>query len=122
MATTGPEADDPNTVAMKAMRDFIEFASKGEMKMELIFGGALGGDRELMELVQANQLQVVMVSLGPVAGFFPEIQVFSLPYSVRFFDLRDQLPQQQRLCRRPDRAPRGGDRVQGAGLCGRGGS
>ena len=80
MATTGPEADDPNTVAMKAMRDFIEFASKGEMKMELIFGGALGGDRELMELVQANQLQVVMVSLGPVAGFFPEIQVFSLPY------------------------------------------
>ena len=81
MATTGPEAEgDPNTLAMHAFRDFIEFASKGEMKVELIWGGALGGDRELMELVQANQLQVVMVSLGPVAGFFPEIQVFSLPY------------------------------------------
>jgi len=48
-ATTIPEADNPETKAMKALESFIELRSGGEMQVELFFGGALGDDREILE-------------------------------------------------------------------------
>ena len=80
VGTTVPEADNPQTHAFKAMAEYIEFRSGGEMKVEVFYNGALGGDRELLEQVQQNTLQFTAVADGAVANFFPEIQVVAIPY------------------------------------------
>jgi tripartite ATP-independent transporter DctP family solute receptor len=78
--TTVPEADNPQTAAFKAMQEYIAFRSGGEMKVEVFYNGALGGDRELLEQVQQNTLQFTAVADGAIANFFPEIQVVAIPY------------------------------------------
>src|SRR5262245_34545744 len=80
VGTTVPEADNPQTHAFRAMAELIEFRSGGEMKVEVFYNGALGGDRELLEQVQQNTLQFTAVADGAVANFFPEIQVVAIPY------------------------------------------
>ncbi len=80
VGTTVPEGDNPQTHAFKAMSDYIEFHSGGQMKVQVFYGGSLGGDRELLEQVQNNTLQFTAVADGAVANFFPEIQVVAIPY------------------------------------------
>lgn len=80
IGTTVPEADNPQTHAFKAMGEYIAFRSGGTMKVEVFYGGALGGDRELLEEVQNNTLQMTVVADGAVANFFPDIQVVAIPY------------------------------------------
>lgn len=80
VGTTVPEADNPQTHAFRAMAEYISFRSGGDMNVEVFYGGALGGDRELLEQVQNNTLQFTAVADGAVANFFPEIQVVAIPY------------------------------------------
>lgn len=79
-ATTIPEGENPETKAMKALKSFIELRSGGELQVELFFGGALGGDREILEQVQNNALQIAAMADGAVANFYPDIQVLAIPY------------------------------------------
>ncbi len=80
IGTTVPEADNPQTRAFRAMAEYVAFRSAGEMSVEVFFGGVLGGDRELLEQVQNNTLQLTVVADGAVANFFPDIQVVAIPY------------------------------------------
>ncbi len=80
IGTTVPEGDNPQTYAFKAMAEYIAFRSGGEMTVEVFYGGALGGDRELLEQVQNDTLQMTVVADGAVANFFPDIQVVAIPY------------------------------------------
>jgi C4-dicarboxylate-binding protein DctP len=79
-ATTLPDGPAGEVVGAKAMKDFIEFRSGGRMKMEIFFGGALGGDRELIEQVQNGQLHLSWTAEAPIANFFAPVQVFGVPY------------------------------------------
>ena len=111
VGTTVPEGDNPQTHAFRAMAEYIEFRSNGEMKVEVFYGGALGGDRELLEQVQNNTLQFTAVADGAVANFFPEIQVVAIPYlfsssnhALTFFntspffrDLKERMEKETRL-------------------------
>jgi TRAP-type transport system periplasmic protein len=80
IGTTVPEGDNPQTQAFRAMAEYVSFRSGGEMDVQVFYGGALGGDRELLEQVQNNTLQMTVVADGAVANFFPEIQVVAVPY------------------------------------------
>jgi C4-dicarboxylate-binding protein DctP len=111
VGTTVPEADNPQTHAFKAMAEYIEFRSGGEMKVEVFYNGALGGDRELLEQVQQNTLQFTAVADGAIANFFPEIQVVAIPYlfssshhALEFFntspffkDVKDRMEKETKL-------------------------
>ena len=79
-ATTLPDGPAGEVVGAKAMKDFIEFRSGGKMKMEIFYGGALGGDRELIEQVQNGQLQMSWTAEAPIANFYAPVQVFGVPY------------------------------------------
>jgi len=79
-ATTLPDGPAGEVVGAKAMKDFIEFRSGGKMKMEIFYGGALGGDRELIEQVQNGQLHLSWTAEAPIANFYAPVQVFGVPY------------------------------------------
>lgn len=78
-ATTLPEADNPETQAMKAFEKYVEFHSGGDIDVQLLHGG-VGGDRELLESVRSNIFQMTATTDGALAAFYPKVQVFSTPY------------------------------------------
>ena len=81
-ATTLPEADNPETHAMKAFEQYVEFHTNGEVDVQLLHGG-VGGDREILESVRNNIFQMTATTDGALASFYPGVQVFSIPYLFR---------------------------------------
>src|SRR5262245_11075016 len=79
-ATTLPDGPAGEVVGAKAMKDFIEFRSGGEIEVKIFFGGALGGDRELIEQVQNGQLEMSWTAEAPIANFYAPVQVYGIPY------------------------------------------
>jgi len=79
-ATTLPDGPAGEVVGAKAMKDFIEFRSGGEIEVKIFYGGALGGDRELIEQVQNGQLEVSWTAEAPIANFYAPVQVYGIPY------------------------------------------
>ncbi len=62
----------------------LEKRSEGRIKVELFFGGVLGNERELMDLVATGAMQ------GTRGGFFadanPKFNLFTLPFLVDNWD------------------------------------
>ncbi|WP_386692542.1 Solute-binding protein [Lonepinella sp. MS14434] len=78
-ATTLPNADNPETIAMNAFKKYVEFHSDNEIKVQLL-QGTVGGDREILEGIQQNFFQITATTDGAFASFYPKIQFFSIPY------------------------------------------
>lgn len=60
--------------------------SQGRLRVDIYADGTLGGERELVELVQLGSLAMTKVSAGQLEAFTPQMRVFSLPY---LFDDRE---------------------------------
>jgi len=71
----------PKQAAAIVMKKFIESESNGRIEMEIYPAGQLGGEKENVEGTIANSIQMTIVSDGPLPGFFPDIQVLSIPYA-----------------------------------------
>lgn len=54
--------------------------NRGEIKVAYFPDGQLGGERELVELIQANAVDITKVSSGLMESFSPLYGIFSLPY------------------------------------------
>lgn len=65
------------------MAELLQMKSGGSMRVDIYPGGQLGGERELMELLQIGSIALTKVSSSPMASFVPEMQVFSIPYLFR---------------------------------------
>jgi TRAP-type transport system periplasmic protein len=79
-ATAVPEANTAEVLGMKAMKDYIEFKSGGEIEVELLFGTLGAGERELTEMAQQNSIDMALAADGAVTSFYPKLQVFAIPY------------------------------------------
>ena len=70
--------------SMLFFKEELEKRSQGKIKVELFFGGVLGNERELMDLVATGALQ------GTRGGFFadanPRFNLFTLPFLVDNWD------------------------------------
>jgi tripartite ATP-independent transporter DctP family solute receptor len=58
----------------------VEAASKGELKVELAYGGSLGNPNDRLNQMRRGIIQMSDASDGNYAGVYPDVQVFSLPY------------------------------------------
>ena len=58
----------------------VERKSNGRIKVELIWGGALGSPADRMKQVMMGQIQGADTAEGPIAQVFKPVQVFSIPY------------------------------------------
>lgn len=56
------------------------------LKIEVLDGAQLGGERDYIEGMMLGSIQMAQVSTAPVAGFVPEFDLFSLPYLIRDTD------------------------------------
>ncbi len=58
----------------------VEAGSKGELKVDLAYGGSLGNPADRMNQMRRGIIQMSDASDGNYAAIYPDIQVFSLPY------------------------------------------
>jgi tripartite ATP-independent transporter DctP family solute receptor len=76
----------PEGIAMTAFAEEIKAKTKGRIEVRLHPGGALGGDREVLEGLQIGTVDLAVPSTSVIANFVPEVQVFDIPFLFRDFD------------------------------------
>ena len=79
----GLDPTHPVHLAMEFMAEQLTEKSGGTMHLDIYPSGQLGGERELMELLQIGSLGMTKVSASPMESFVPEMKLFSIPYVFR---------------------------------------
>ncbi|WP_161598941.1 TRAP transporter substrate-binding protein [Aidingimonas lacisalsi] len=74
------DTSHPLYQTFEKIADDIESNSDGRIDVQHQPGGALGGDRELMESLLLGDIQFVPVSTSGAVQFIPEFAVFEIPY------------------------------------------
>lgn len=67
-------ATDFSTLAIDRWQKAMSEASNGDLEMEMIIGGALGGDQELLEQLSNNEIQVHVAGPVVVHRLLPQYQ------------------------------------------------
>lgn len=75
-----PEGDFPEYNALVRFKEYVEFKTNGEITVRLFPNNQLGGEREMLEQVQQGSLELTFPADGAIAGFYPPMQVWSIPY------------------------------------------
>jgi tripartite ATP-independent transporter DctP family solute receptor len=73
----------PVTIGMERMAELVEEYSDGQMRIEIYPTGQLGGERELLELVQIGTIGITKISGAVLENIVPAFQALSLPYLFR---------------------------------------
>ncbi|MDE1166605.1 MAG: TRAP transporter substrate-binding protein [Pseudomonas sp.] len=73
----------PTVVAEQEMGNKLVKDSNGDISFKMFAGGVLGSEKEVVEQVQANAIQMTRVSLGIVGPVVPDVNVFNLPFVFR---------------------------------------
>ncbi|WP_282349613.1 TRAP transporter substrate-binding protein [Pseudomonas sp. PS01301] len=73
----------PPVVAEQDMGKKLVEQSNGEITFKMFAGGVLGSEKEVVEQVQSNAVQMTRVSLGIVGPVVPDVNVFNLPFIFR---------------------------------------
>ena len=73
-------ADNPQGLAAIAMKERLEQLTKGNLKLELYHGSALGGELELLSQVRLGTLDLSIMGTGLIANIEPAFSVTELPY------------------------------------------
>ncbi|RMQ49088.1 TRAP dicarboxylate transporter, DctP subunit [Pseudomonas cichorii] len=73
----------PPVVAEQNMGKKLQEQSNGDISFKMFAGGVLGSEKEVIEQVQANAIQMTRVSLGIVGPVVPDVNVFNLPFVFR---------------------------------------
>lgn len=80
MAHTLSDTQHPIYQAFLKLKDLIEERSDGRIEVLDQGGGALGGDREIMESTMFGDIQFGPMSTSGATQFIPELSVFDIPY------------------------------------------
>ena len=70
----------PTKEAMHKFGELLERKTNGKVKVQFFPDSQLGGERELVEMVQGGMLDMTKVSGGLLESFSPVYGVFSMPY------------------------------------------
>jgi len=63
-----------------AFKNEVESKSHGRIKVVFYGGGQLGGQKDMINGVIGQAIEVASVNVSPLAGFYPKIDVLSIPY------------------------------------------
>ncbi|MHA6643679.1 TRAP transporter substrate-binding protein [Mesorhizobium sp. A623] len=76
----------PEAIGMKQFADEIKEKTNGRIEIRIQGGGALGGDREVIEGVQLGTVDMTVVSTSILVNFDPDFAIFDIPFLFRDFD------------------------------------
>jgi tripartite ATP-independent transporter DctP family solute receptor len=65
------------------MGEKLSAATDGRLDIKTFPGGVLGDEKQMIEQAQLGAIDIIRVSMSPVAAILPEINVFTLPYIFR---------------------------------------
>jgi TRAP-type C4-dicarboxylate transport system substrate-binding protein len=71
---------DPMTVFAHRYAELVKEKSGGRIEIEVYPYGTLGGERDLVELVQMGEIELGSADYGWLGGFVPQSQVLALQY------------------------------------------
>lgn len=93
IATLAPEGAF-EVVQMQAAAIDIAKATDGRVKFKFFTGGVMGNDQGVLRKIRINQLQGGALSSGSLSTYYPDSQVYSLPFVFRSFDEVDYVRKQ----------------------------
>lgn len=76
----GLTEDHPVQTAMLQMAAEVEEKTNGQIKIEVLANGVLGGEKDNLEQMAAGSLDMAKVSASALESFAPVYQAFSVPY------------------------------------------
>ncbi len=68
-----------NTAGLK-LAELVRDKTRGAVDIQVYPAAQLGGERDLIEGLQAGTVDIVISSLGVAASFVPEMNIFNLPF------------------------------------------
>jgi tripartite ATP-independent transporter DctP family solute receptor len=77
------DVEHPVHKAMIFMAEMLKEKSGGKVILQVYPGEQLGSEREMIEQVQLNLLDITKVSTSPLESFIPSMSIFSVPYLFR---------------------------------------
>ncbi len=80
--------DTPKGQAAEYFKKLVEERSKGEIKVEVYANASLYDDRDAIEAISMNAIQIAAPSFSKFTSFVPQLQLFDLPF---LFDDVDHL-------------------------------
>ncbi|WP_226574911.1 TRAP transporter substrate-binding protein [Acuticoccus sediminis] len=74
-----PESSEQHVAALR-LKELVEERSGGELQMEILPGGQLGGQREIIEGVQLGTIEMGFGESGLYSNYVPAFGILTLPY------------------------------------------
>jgi len=81
----------PNVVAVEHMGEKLAAATDDRLEIKVFPSGVMGDEKQMIEQAQLGAIDIIRVSMAPVAAILPEIEVFTLPYVFRDEDHMHQV-------------------------------
>lgn len=63
-----------------AVAEAVDKATDGKIQVEVVAGGALGGERDMLELAMMNNLDIATVANSVLTNFIPEMAILDQAY------------------------------------------
>ncbi len=79
IATVQPD-DHPITIGLQAFKEYLEEKLGDQVEVKIFTNGVIGGNSEVLELLQMGSLDMVVTSGSNLEAFADEYKIFSLPY------------------------------------------
>lgn len=73
----------PNVVVVQHMGEKLKQQTNGELEIKVFPSGVLGDEKQMIEQAQMGAIDMIRVSMAPVAAILPDVEVFTLPYVFR---------------------------------------
>jgi len=74
-----PDGNGGEILGMKALKEYVEFKSKGEIEIRLFFN-TFGGSLQVTEQVKNGTLEMALTDDSVLGSFHKPMQVFQIPY------------------------------------------
>jgi tripartite ATP-independent transporter DctP family solute receptor len=74
-----PDSQGGEIMGMKALKEYVEFKSKGEIEIRLFFN-TMGGSLQVTEAVKNGTLEMALTDDSVLGSFHKPMQVFQIPY------------------------------------------
>lgn len=78
--------DQARNIAALRFKERVEAMSNGDIQVEVYYGGQLGGDRDAIEGVRLNTIQMTVAGAGIFANFEPKMGITALPFLFSNFE------------------------------------
>ena len=79
MSIGAPDGNGGEILGMKALKEYVEFKSKGEIEIRLFFN-TFGGSLQVTEQVKNGTLEMALTDDSVLGSFHKPMQVFQIPY------------------------------------------